>query len=131
DAVVYAWGAGGDSLVTPQLAVDELDVVLDVLEVGPVSGGEVVEDAHAVAALEQRPDEVRADEPAAAGHEHAHQGSATTWKFAISEPVRGSRRSPERRSIAAAARLIPPTSARPTGGAFARRLRRSTYIAPT
>ena len=99
--------------------------VLDVVQVGPVSSGEVVEHAHFVAAPEQRTDEVRADETAAARDEDFH-GSATTWKFAISEPERGSRRSPERRSIAAAARLIPPTSVLPSAGTFARRLSRST-----
>ena len=70
-----------DALVAAQLALDDLDVAAPV-EVRAAAGREVVEHAHVVAALEQRPHEVRADEPGAAGDEHppAHAGtSATTW----------------------------------------------------
>ena len=57
------------ALVAAQLALDDLDV--EAGEVRAVAGREVVEHAHLVAALEQRPDEVRADEAGAAGDEHA------------------------------------------------------------
>ena len=67
-----------DALVAPQLALHELDLVLDVGQVVAVAGREVVEHAHLVAALEQAPDEVRADESRAAGDEDFH-ASATTW----------------------------------------------------
>ena len=55
-----------DALVAPQLALDHLDVVLEPGEIPAVAGREVVEHAHAVTALEQRPNEVAADEPRAA-----------------------------------------------------------------
>ena len=58
-----------DALVAAQLALDHLDVVLETVEVGAVAGGEVVEDAHRVAALEQGVDEVAADESGASGDE--------------------------------------------------------------
>ena len=53
----------------------------DIREVGLLARGEVVEHPHLVAPLEQGRDEVRADEPRAAGDEdtgHAAR-SATTW----------------------------------------------------
>ena len=66
------------TLVAAQLALDDLDV--EAVEVRAVAGGEVVEHAHLVAALEQRADEVRADEAGAAGDEDArHQATASTW----------------------------------------------------
>ena len=43
------------------------------VEVLAPAGGEVVDDADVVAALEQGVDEVRADEAGAAGHERAHR----------------------------------------------------------
>ncbi len=55
DCVVHA-------LVAAQLALDDLDVVLEPSQVGAVPGREVVEDANGVAPLEQAADEVRADE---------------------------------------------------------------------
>src|SRR5207248_8841058 len=68
------------ALVAPELALDELDVALDVREVVAAAGREVVEDADVVAALEQAADEIRADEPGAAGDQHLHgYRSATTW----------------------------------------------------
>ena len=42
------------------------------LEVLPLAGGEVVDDGHLVAAREERVDEVRSDEPGAAGDEGLH-----------------------------------------------------------
>ena len=63
--------------VSPQADLQGTVEALPV-EVAPVARGEVVEHAHVVAALEQGPDEVRADEAAAAGDEDSH-GSATTW----------------------------------------------------
>jgi hypothetical protein len=71
-----------DAFVRAELALHDLDVVRDVGQVRPLAGREVVEDAHAVAAPDERPDEVRADEPAAAGDEDAagyDATSATTW----------------------------------------------------
>ena len=66
------------ALVAAQLALDDLDV--EPLEVRAAAGGEVVEHAHVVAALEQRAHEVRADEAGAAGDEHErHQATASTW----------------------------------------------------
>jgi hypothetical protein len=63
-----------DSFVASQLAFDDLHV--DGLEVAPVAGGEVVEHPHLVAALEQRADEVRADEAGTAGDEDARHYDA-------------------------------------------------------
>src|SRR5206468_11628731 len=103
---------GVHALVAPQRSLDELDVALDVGEVVAVAGGEVVEHAHLVAALEQAADEIGADEAGAPGDQNLH-GSATTWKLAISDPVRGSLRSVERLSRAAAPRFSPATNARP------------------
>ena len=69
-----------DALVAPQLALDQLHV--EPVEVLAAAGREVVEHAHVVAALEQRPHEVRADEARAARYEDCHLGlSATTWKL--------------------------------------------------
>ena len=54
--------------------------------------------------VEQAADEVRTDEPAAAGDEDAaHRLVAVTWKFAKSAPGTGARRSATRLSSAAAA----------------------------
>ena len=111
------------ALVAPQLALDDLDVV-EPDEVAAVAGREVVEHAHLVAALEQAADEIGADEAGAPGDQNLH-GSATTWKLAISDPVRGSLRSVERRSRAAAPRFSPATNARPSGARWRRRARRS------
>ena len=72
---------GVDALVRAEITFHHLDVPPERREVGAASGGEVVEDADVVAALEQRLDEVRADEACAAGDEdlrHAAR-SATTW----------------------------------------------------
>src|SRR5581483_4028804 len=66
------------ALVAPQLALDDLEV--EPLEVRAVPGGEVVEHADVVAALEQGAREVRADEPRSARDEDArHQATASTW----------------------------------------------------
>ena len=114
DGVVHA-------LVAPQLPLDDLDVGVEPGEVVPVAGGEVVEHAHAVAALEQRVYQARADEAAAAGDEDApaQRGtSATTWKFAKSVPGCGSRSSGTRASSASA-----PVFRAATSGAAARRAR--------
>ena len=71
---------GVDALVAPQLPLDQLDV--EPGEVLAAARREVVEDAHVVAALEQRPHEVRADEARAARNKDCHLGlSATTWKL--------------------------------------------------
>ena len=59
-----------DPLVAAQLALDDLDA--EPVEVRARAGREVVEDAHLVAALEQRPHEVRADEAGAARDEDPH-----------------------------------------------------------
>ena len=66
------------ALVAAELAFDHLDV--EPFEVRAESGREVVEHAHLVAALEQRANEVGADEAGSAGDEHpaAHR-IATTW----------------------------------------------------
>ncbi len=68
-----------DALIAAQLTLDHLDVLLQVGEVSPVAGREVVEHADAVAALEQRADEVAADEPGAARDEDpaTHAGDPT------------------------------------------------------
>ena len=58
-----------DALVAAQLPLDDLDVVLQPGEVRAVAGGEVVEHANGVAALEERANEVRADEAGSAGDE--------------------------------------------------------------
>ena len=56
------------ALVAAQLAFDDLDV--EAFEVRAVPGGEVVEHAHRVAALDQPADDVRPDEACASGDEH-------------------------------------------------------------
>ena len=112
------------ALVAPQLALDDLDV--EAVEVLAVAGREVVEHAHLVAALEQRAHEVRADEAAAAGDEDArHQATASTWKFANSEPGIGSRSDGSARSTAAAETLIPAISGRASTRTCARLKSRS------
>ena len=68
------------ALVRAEVALDELDVVLEPGEVRAAPGREVVEHAHVVAAREERAHEVRADEAAAARDERLHRGtSPTTW----------------------------------------------------
>ena len=61
------------------VALDELDVVRDVGQVLALAGEEVVEDAHAVAARDQRARDRRPDEPGAAGDEvrAGHAGEPT------------------------------------------------------
>ena len=59
------------ALVRAEVALDDLDVPSELREVRPAAGREVVEHADVVAALEQRLDEVRADEAGAAGDEDA------------------------------------------------------------
>src|SRR5882724_189416 len=56
-----------DAFVAPELAFD--DLYPEPFEVRAVAGGEVVEDAYVVAALEQCANEVRADESGSAGDE--------------------------------------------------------------
>ena len=70
-----------DPFVRTEVALDDLDVASERGEVRAAPGREVVEHADVVAALEQRLDEVRADEPGAARDEDAAHGarSATTW----------------------------------------------------
>jgi hypothetical protein len=70
-----------DPFVGPEVALDDLDVTPQRREVRAASGREVVEHSDIVAALEQRLDEIRADEPGAARDEDAaHEArSATTW----------------------------------------------------
>ena len=60
---------GVDALVRAEVAFDDLDLAGEVDEVRPVPGREVVEHPHAVAPVEQRADEIRADEPGATGDE--------------------------------------------------------------
>ena len=69
------------ALVRAEVALDHLDVPPELCEVRPAAGREVVQHADVVASLEERLDEVRADEAGAAGDEDArHAGrSATTW----------------------------------------------------
>jgi hypothetical protein len=62
---------GVHALVRAQLALDDLDV--QPLEIAPVAGGEIVEHTDVVAALDERVDEVRADEAGAAGDESLHR----------------------------------------------------------
>ena len=56
-----------NTLVASQLPLNDFDVVLDPGQVRAVAGGEVVEDADGVAALQQRVHEVAADESGSAG----------------------------------------------------------------
>ena len=65
-------------LVAAQLPLDDLDVGEQIRQVGAVAGGEVVEDADVFAALDERANEIRADETTAARDEHFH-GVAVTW----------------------------------------------------
>ena len=72
---------GVHALVRAEVALDDLDLAAERREVPAAARREVVEDADVVAALEERRDEVRADEPGAARDEGARHGafSATTW----------------------------------------------------
>ena len=72
-----------DTLVAAQLALDDLDVVLDSGQVRAVAGGEVVEDADVVAALQQRMHEVAADKTGSAGDEDLATHAPT-----LAEPFR-------------------------------------------
>jgi hypothetical protein len=77
---VDAADGGVHALVRTEIALDQVDVVLQLREIGATPGREVVEDANVVAALEQRANQVGADEAAAAGDEGLQRGtSATTW----------------------------------------------------
>src|SRR5205814_4386184 len=68
------------ALVAAQLALDDLDVTLEIGEVGAVPGREVVEDDDVLAEIQQAADEVRADETAAARDEDsATHATASTW----------------------------------------------------
>ena len=72
------------------------------VEVLALAGGEVVEDGHLVAALDERVDEVRADEAGAAGDESSHAGRGA----AASLRAAGSRVPPPTASVAAHAGLF-------------------------
>ena len=71
---------GMDALVGAEVALDDLDLTTERSEVGPAAGREVVEHADVVASLEERLDEIGADEAGAAGDEDARHAcfSATT-----------------------------------------------------
>src|SRR5262249_35171724 len=123
-------GRGVDALVRAQVPFDELHVVLEAGQVCAAAGREVVEDADLVAAREERPHDVRPDEPAATRDESLHLGvSARTWKFAKSPPGPGSLSRVERPSMPMATELIPATSGRAARPSPTRRNPRSRYIA--
>jgi hypothetical protein len=61
-----------DSLVTAQVALDEPDVAVYAAEVSAASRREVVEDDDLCVLFEESADEIRSDEPAAAGDEDFH-----------------------------------------------------------
>ena len=88
DGVVHA-------LVAAQLALDDLDA--EPVQVRAVAGREVVQHAHLVAALQQRADEVPADEPAAAGDEDAAHASALLRDHVVVEEDRAGPRRAQRR----------------------------------
>ena len=67
--VVYA-------LVTSQLSLNRLDIVFEPVEIGPVTRGEVVDDANSVAALQQGAHEMRSDETRSPGDENPLSHSA-------------------------------------------------------
>jgi len=60
------------TLVAPQLAFHDLDLVGELGEVRAIAGREIVEDANFVAALDQGAGEVRPDEAPAAGDKDLH-----------------------------------------------------------
>ena len=63
-------GAGPAARVgVADIALHQVNVARDLLEVFAEAGGKVVEDANASALFEQHPDQVRSDEPGAARHE--------------------------------------------------------------
>ena len=76
------------TLEAAEVALHDLDVLRDVEQVAPVARREVVEDADIVAALEQRVDQMRPDEPGAAGDEHPRHGPPSR-RSAPSAPGRG------------------------------------------
>ena len=99
------------AFVAAELSLDDLHV--EPFEIVAIAGREVVEHAHVVAAIEQRADEVRADETAAAGDEDAcHARTAVTWKLANSDPGTGSRRIDTCESSASASVLSAATTGR-------------------
>ena len=80
----------------PDVALDELDVLREVGQVLALAGEEVVEDAHLVAAREQRARDRGADEAGAAGDEigAGHVGNLSErWPAkqvpALKEPAEG------------------------------------------
>ena len=62
---------GEDRLERGQIDDVELPQCGGGVHPSPVPGGEVIDHRHLVAALEQRVDHVRADEPGSAGHDRA------------------------------------------------------------
>jgi hypothetical protein len=62
---LYAAGCRVDPLVAAQLAFENLDIVLEIGQISAASGGEVIQDAHAVSTLEERSYEIRANESGA------------------------------------------------------------------
>ena len=68
-----------NALVAAQLPLDHLDV--ETLEVRPAAGGEVVEDANRVAALDQSAGEIRADEAGSARDEHLRHPERHRTRF--------------------------------------------------
>jgi hypothetical protein len=68
---------GTDSGIT-NVGLAEIDLVHHGLEIAPVAGGQVVNDANPLAFTEQPSDEVRSDETGATGHKNAFDASGIT-----------------------------------------------------
>src|SRR5207248_3115921 len=57
------------------------------VEVWLAPGGEVVDDDHCVARLDERVGDMRADETCAAGHEYLHAVCSSCWGVALSDTL--------------------------------------------
>ncbi len=94
--LVDAAHGGLDRGRVADVAADELDVALDAGEPPQRAAGIVVEHAHGVAAPQQRLDQRRADEAAAAGHQDAPRAHAPCLPGGDVDPAPGGVRAPRR-----------------------------------
>ena len=65
-------GGGVYALVTPQLSLDDLDLVGELGKIRAIACREIVKDAYFVAALDEGAGEVRPDEACATGDQNFH-----------------------------------------------------------
>ena len=78
------------ALIALDVALDELDLSVEIGEIPPVTRGEVVEDSHLTTIAEQPLDEVRADEAAATRDQdlaRRHPGEASATESAAAKAM--------------------------------------------